>query len=258
MPETTAEHAFATRIGSLPDATRRLLALAAAEDLGELAVLDRAAAHLGLELQDLAAAERAGLVTVDVDRLGFCHPLARSAAYRATHSDERRAAHKALASADPDPDRQAWHAAPGRARPGRRDRAGARQRRPPRPHPRRLHGRRQLLRARCPPLAAAGRARRAPPRRRRGRLAGGPHRPRPAAARGGARAVRRPRARPPPRPRGAARGSRHGRPRDPARRGRARLPRHRGRDAGRGRRGLSVGARARPDARTPPSARGTR
>jgi len=111
LPETTAEHAFASRIAKLPDAARRLLALAAAEDLGELAVLDRAAAHLGLELGDLAPAERAGLVSVDVDRLGFCHPLARSAAYRSTSSDERRAAHGALASADPDPDRQAWHAA---------------------------------------------------------------------------------------------------------------------------------------------------
>ena len=37
---------------------------------------------LGLDLAALAPAERAGLVTVDVDRLDFCHPLARSAAYR--------------------------------------------------------------------------------------------------------------------------------------------------------------------------------
>jgi DNA-binding CsgD family transcriptional regulator len=111
LPETTVEHAFAARIAGLPDASRRLLALAAAEDLGELAVLDRAAAQLGLELGALAPAEHAGLVNVDIDQLSFCHPLARSAAYRSTPPDERRAAHRALASADPDPDRQAWHAA---------------------------------------------------------------------------------------------------------------------------------------------------
>ena len=65
-----------------PSPTRRLLALAAAEDSGELAVLERAASALGLDFTALAAAERAGLVTVSGDQLAFCHPLARSAAYR--------------------------------------------------------------------------------------------------------------------------------------------------------------------------------
>ena len=50
-------------------------------------------------------------MTVSADQLAFCHPLARSAAYRSAPSDERRAAHAALAAADPDADRRAWHRA---------------------------------------------------------------------------------------------------------------------------------------------------
>ena len=109
--ETSIEHTFTPRIGALPEPARRLLALAAAEDSGELAVLERAASALGLDFGALADAERARLVTVTGDQLAFCHPLARSAAYRSAASDERRAAHEALAAADADADRRAWHRA---------------------------------------------------------------------------------------------------------------------------------------------------
>ena len=105
--ETSVEHTFAARIGALPEPTRRLLALAAAEEAGDLAVLERA----GADLSALAPAEQAGLVEVALDQLTFCHPLARSAAYRAAPSDERRAMHRALADAETDPDRRAWHRA---------------------------------------------------------------------------------------------------------------------------------------------------
>jgi DNA-binding CsgD family transcriptional regulator len=107
--ETSVEHAFVPRIATLDEPARRLLSLAAAEDSGDLAVLGRAASALGLALSALAAAERAGLITVTVDALAFCHPLARSAAYRHAPSEERRACHRALAQADADPDRRAWH-----------------------------------------------------------------------------------------------------------------------------------------------------
>ena len=105
--ETSVEQAFAARIAALPEPTRQLLALAAAEEAGDLAVLERA----GADLAALAAAEHGGLVSVALDQLSFCHPLARSAAYRSATSGELRAAHAALARAEPDPDRRAWHRA---------------------------------------------------------------------------------------------------------------------------------------------------
>ncbi len=112
--ETSVERAFARRVESLPGPARRTLALAAAEDAGDLSVLGPAATALGLDLSDLAAAERAGLVSIAVELLAFCHPLARSAAYRSAPPDERRAAHAALAAAlagRVDEDRRAWHLA---------------------------------------------------------------------------------------------------------------------------------------------------
>ncbi len=105
--ETSVEHAFAARLTALPEPTRRLLALAAAEEAGDLAVLERT----GADLTALAAAEQDGLVSVALDQLTFCHPLARAAAYRSAPSDERRAHHRALADAETDPDRRAWHRA---------------------------------------------------------------------------------------------------------------------------------------------------
>jgi DNA-binding CsgD family transcriptional regulator len=90
-----------------------VLVLAAADDSGDLAVLARAGASLGLDVQDLTAAEEEGLITVDQGVAEFRHPLARSALYAAAPASERRAAHAALAAAlpDRDVDRRAWHLA---------------------------------------------------------------------------------------------------------------------------------------------------
>ncbi|HWH93865.1 MAG TPA: ATP-binding protein, partial [Baekduia sp.] len=109
--ETTVERAFARRIAALPEPARRALALAAAEGAGDLAVIKRAAAAVGVDLAALDAAERAGLTTSAPGSLTFAHPLARSAAYRSASPGERRAAHRALAAAPSDPDRRAWHLA---------------------------------------------------------------------------------------------------------------------------------------------------
>ncbi|MDQ1716888.1 MAG: hypothetical protein QOE89_841, partial [Pseudonocardiales bacterium] len=112
------EESFARRLAPLPAATRRLLLLAAAEPLGDSAVLARAADRLGIKAEATDAAESAGLVEFCV-QVTFRHPLVRSAIYRSASPEQRREAHHALAEAtDPqlDPDRRAWHfaqAAPG-------------------------------------------------------------------------------------------------------------------------------------------------
>jgi DNA-binding CsgD family transcriptional regulator/tetratricopeptide (TPR) repeat protein len=112
------EDSFARRLAPLPAATRRLLLLAAAEPLGDSAVLLRAADRLGIKAEAADAAESEGLVEFCV-QVTFRHPLVRSAIYRSALPEQRREAHQALAEAtDPqlDPDRRAWHfaqAAPG-------------------------------------------------------------------------------------------------------------------------------------------------
>jgi DNA-binding CsgD family transcriptional regulator len=104
------EAAFGARVERLPEATRRVLLLAAADEGGDLSALDRATAQLGLALTDLDAAEQVGLVRVD-GAVAFRHPLVRSAVYRAATHSERRAAHEALAAAAADPMSRAWHRA---------------------------------------------------------------------------------------------------------------------------------------------------
>ena len=104
------EAAFGSRVAELPDAARRLLLLAAADDVGDLAMVQRAAEALGLALSDLDEAEREGLVRVD-GAVSFRHPLVRSAVYRAATRSERREAHEALAAAIDDPVSRAWHRA---------------------------------------------------------------------------------------------------------------------------------------------------
>ncbi|MEA2469872.1 MAG: hypothetical protein QOE38_871, partial [Thermoleophilaceae bacterium] len=110
---TSISKGFVRRFGRLPEATRRMLVLTAASDTGDLAVLARAAAVVGLDVGDLTAAEAAGLVTVELGTVTFRHPLARAAVYAEGDPPLRRAAHAALAGAlpDRDVDRRAWHLA---------------------------------------------------------------------------------------------------------------------------------------------------
>jgi DNA-binding CsgD family transcriptional regulator len=110
---TGIERSFARRLARLPRDTRRLLLLAAAEPVGDPALLLRAAQRLGIPETAAHAAESEGLLTLD-GAVVFRHPLVRSAVYGTAEPSERREAHSALADAtDPqiDPDRRAWHRA---------------------------------------------------------------------------------------------------------------------------------------------------
>ncbi|WP_029136014.1 ATP-binding protein [Nakamurella lactea] len=107
------EESFRRRSADLRAETQLLLLVAAADPTGDVALLWRAAAHLGILREAAAPAETAGLLEID-SRVRFRHPLVRSAVYRAATPPDRRRAHAALAVAtDPqvDPDRRAWHRA---------------------------------------------------------------------------------------------------------------------------------------------------
>ncbi|MDV7089159.1 helix-turn-helix transcriptional regulator [Rhodococcus opacus] len=107
------EQSFLRRVKSLPAQTQQLLLTAAAEPVGDVPLLRRAAARLGIGAEAATPAEAAGLIELGV-RVRFHHPLVRSAAYRAAGLGDRQAVHRALAEAtDPesDPDRRAWHRA---------------------------------------------------------------------------------------------------------------------------------------------------
>ena len=116
---TQIEQSFLRRIRTLPVDTRRLLLTAAAEPVGDVVLLHRAADQLGIGTDAAIEAEAAGLIDVGT-RVRFRHPLVRSAAYRAGTPDDRQLVHRALAEAtDPetDPDRRAWHRAHAAAAP---------------------------------------------------------------------------------------------------------------------------------------------
>ena len=113
------EDSFARQLAALPEATRRLLQLAAADPSGDRALVWRAARRLGIGVQAGTPAVEAGLVEFG-GRVRFRHPLARSAAYRSASFADRQHLHAALAEVtDPqaDPDRRAWHLAQAAAGP---------------------------------------------------------------------------------------------------------------------------------------------
>jgi DNA-binding CsgD family transcriptional regulator len=111
LSERPADNLFHGRLRDLPPDTRLLLLLAAAEPLGDPALLWRGAEELGLTPAAAAPAEEAGLLEVG-SRVRFHHPLVRSAVYRPASSEDRRRVHAALAAVTDegaDPDRRAWH-----------------------------------------------------------------------------------------------------------------------------------------------------
>ena len=113
------EQTYLQRVEALPRDAQLLLLAAAAEPLGDLSLLWRAAERLGIGSEAVRPAEAAGLLELRA-RVRFPHPLVRSAVYRAADPSDRRDVHMALAdSTDPavDPDRRAWHHAHATASP---------------------------------------------------------------------------------------------------------------------------------------------
>ncbi|MEW2290787.1 AAA family ATPase [Streptomyces sp. NPDC047841] len=113
------EQSFLARIAELPEQTRRLLLVAAAEPTGHPTLVWQAARRLGVTPETALANGTDGLLSFGV-RVIFRHPLVRSAVYRSATAGDRRAVHRALAEAtdpDTDPDRRAWHLASAAAAP---------------------------------------------------------------------------------------------------------------------------------------------
>jgi DNA-binding CsgD family transcriptional regulator len=112
LPRRLEAH-YVRQITELPEATQRLLVLAAADPVGDAVLVWRAARRLGVEPSALGPAQEAELLEIGVE-VRFRHPLVRSAVYRAASPEERRAVHGALAEAidaQLDVDRRAWHRA---------------------------------------------------------------------------------------------------------------------------------------------------
>jgi DNA-binding CsgD family transcriptional regulator len=108
------EAALARRVGSLPDATRAALLLAAADDAEAADEVTGALRRRGDDPTALAPAEVAAVVRIGEGRLAFSHPLLRSAIYHLASAPDRRAAHADLAAeleARSQEARAAWHRA---------------------------------------------------------------------------------------------------------------------------------------------------
>jgi DNA-binding CsgD family transcriptional regulator len=113
------EESFLRRLEQLPEETQLLMLLAAAEPIGDPALVWRAAERLGLTVDAAHRAEAAGLLEIGA-RVRFRHPLVRSAVYHAATTADRNQIHWALAEAtdaELDPDRRAWHRAHATQRP---------------------------------------------------------------------------------------------------------------------------------------------
>jgi DNA-binding CsgD family transcriptional regulator len=107
------EESFRRRLAPLPDDSRRLLLVAAAEPVGDPPLILAAAEQLGIPAEAAGPATATGLLDIGAE-VRFRHPLVRSVVYRESPAADRRRVHAALAQAtDPerDPDRRVWHLA---------------------------------------------------------------------------------------------------------------------------------------------------
>ncbi|WP_433430437.1 AAA family ATPase [Nonomuraea sp. CA-141351] len=113
LPQTLRiQEMFAARLRALPAATQRLIVYAAASSDHEDLETIMAAAGAGSDLGVWAPAEDAGLITIAGGRVGFRHPLVRTASYDGAPAHLRQRVHTDLAAVlDADPARRAWHLA---------------------------------------------------------------------------------------------------------------------------------------------------
>jgi DNA-binding CsgD family transcriptional regulator len=107
------EDLFTRRVRQLPAETQLFLLIAAADSTADIGVLSRAASLLGVSEDAGDPAEDAQLFTCEPS-IAFRHPLIRSAVYSSARMTDRRAVHRALASAmdaNHDAERHVWHLA---------------------------------------------------------------------------------------------------------------------------------------------------
>ena len=124
MPDSVSvsrriEESFRRRLSSVPEQSRLLMLVAAAEPAGDPVAVWNAAERLGIPRDAAFPARQAGLLDLGT-QVRFRHPLVRSVVYRDATPGDRRLVHGALALAtDPtdDPDRRAWHLASAAAGP---------------------------------------------------------------------------------------------------------------------------------------------
>jgi len=112
LPGGVAE-SFRARIQVLPEPTRRLLLIAAADPLGDAGLVWRAAGRLGIDAEAAGPAVEDGLVEFGT-RVLFRHPIVRTVVYTSASMQDRQLVHGALAhvtDGQRDPDRHAWHRA---------------------------------------------------------------------------------------------------------------------------------------------------
>ncbi|WP_173097106.1 ATP-binding protein [Actinomadura verrucosospora] len=106
---------YAGRIAELPEPSRTLVLLVAADDAAGIGAITGAAERLGASVGDLEPAERRGLLRSTADgRLEVRHPLVRTAVYGDAPLSLRLAAHRALAETyreRGDRCHRAWHLA---------------------------------------------------------------------------------------------------------------------------------------------------
>ncbi|WP_394619505.1 LuxR C-terminal-related transcriptional regulator [Lentzea sp. JNUCC 0626] len=108
------QDSFRAQIAGLPGPCQSILLVAAADRFAGMDTVLRVARAVGADTSDLAAAERAGLISVADGELAFRHPLVRAAAYQCATHHQRLAVHRAFAEALTSPDvldRRTWHLA---------------------------------------------------------------------------------------------------------------------------------------------------